>query len=175
MQASVALTCRLSHCGLQALEHRLSCSVTCEIFPGQGSNSCPLHCQADAYPLCHQGSPATLFQLDPFSAVILPASLSLHCRAQFLFPLWVEGRKLPSSVLLIRTRESGRPRLAGHAVPSLSRFHWPMARASSWPGEQRCGEVRVKRGVIRKKTTHSSWKGGWKDKQRSGRKWLNIF
>ena len=43
-----------------------------------------------------------LSQLDPLGAIIPPASLPLHCRAQsFCF--------LPSSVLLVRTRESGRP------------------------------------------------------------------
>ena len=39
---------------------RLSCSVACGIFPDQGSNPCPLHWQADSYPLRHQGSPATV-------------------------------------------------------------------------------------------------------------------
>ena len=35
----------------------LSCSVACGILPDQGLNLCPLHWQADSYPLCHQGSP----------------------------------------------------------------------------------------------------------------------
>ena len=34
----------------------LSCSVACGILPGQGSNPCLLHWQADALPLNHQGS-----------------------------------------------------------------------------------------------------------------------
>ena len=45
-----------SYCEAQALEaqasaavaHRLSCSVACGIFLGQGSNLCPLHWQADS-------------------------------------------------------------------------------------------------------------------------------
>ena len=37
--------------------HRLSCSMACEIFPIQSLNPCPLHWQADSYPLCHQGNP----------------------------------------------------------------------------------------------------------------------
>ena len=41
--------------------HRLSCSTACEIFPGQGSNPCPLHWQADSYPLDHQRSPVVIF------------------------------------------------------------------------------------------------------------------
>ena len=46
-QASVVVACRLS------------CPVACGIFPGQGSNSYPLHWQADSSPLSHQGSPRT--------------------------------------------------------------------------------------------------------------------
>ena len=34
----------------------LCCLVACEIFPDQGSNLCPLHRQADSYPLDHKGS-----------------------------------------------------------------------------------------------------------------------
>ena len=41
--------------------HELSCPETCGIFPDQGSNPCPLHCQTDFYPLYHQGSPILLF------------------------------------------------------------------------------------------------------------------
>ena len=36
--------------------HSLSLSMVCGIFPDQGSNLCPLHLQADSYPLCHQRS-----------------------------------------------------------------------------------------------------------------------
>ena len=35
----------------------LSCSAAHGIFPDQGSNWCPLHCQVDSLPLSHQGSP----------------------------------------------------------------------------------------------------------------------
>ena len=38
------------------MAHGLSCSVACGIFPDQGSNLCPLHWQADSYPLCLQRS-----------------------------------------------------------------------------------------------------------------------
>ena len=34
-----------------------SCSAACGVFPDQGSNPCPLHWQADSYPLHHRGSP----------------------------------------------------------------------------------------------------------------------
>ena len=47
--------------GSVVVAHRLSCSAACGIFPDQGSNPCPLHWQADSQPLCHQGSPITLF------------------------------------------------------------------------------------------------------------------
>ena len=43
--------------GSVVVVHGLSCSVACGIFPGQGSNPCPLHWQVDSYPLHHQGSP----------------------------------------------------------------------------------------------------------------------
>ena len=39
----------------------LSCSMSCGIFPEQGSNPCPLHWQADSQPLHHQGSPLSFF------------------------------------------------------------------------------------------------------------------
>ena len=53
-----------SSCGAWALgaqasvvvAHGLSCSAACAIFLDQGLNSHPLHRQADAYPLYHQGS-----------------------------------------------------------------------------------------------------------------------
>ena len=34
--------------GSVVVAHRLSCSTACGIFPGQGSNPCPLHWQADS-------------------------------------------------------------------------------------------------------------------------------
>ena len=43
---------RLKSCGTG-----LSCSAAWVTFPGQGSNLCPLNCQADSNPLYHQGSP----------------------------------------------------------------------------------------------------------------------
>ena len=43
--------------GSAIVAHGPSCSTACGIFWDQGSNSCPLHWQADSQPLCHQGSP----------------------------------------------------------------------------------------------------------------------
>ena len=40
-----------------AVAHRLSCPVACGIFLDQGSSLCPLHWQADSYPLYHHSSP----------------------------------------------------------------------------------------------------------------------
>ena len=52
---SVAVVHGLGNCDLQALNagsvvvaHRLCCSMACEIFPGQGSDWCPLHCKSDS-------------------------------------------------------------------------------------------------------------------------------
>ena len=44
--------------GSVVVVHGLSCSAACGILPGQGSNPCPLHWQADSQPLRHQGSPS---------------------------------------------------------------------------------------------------------------------
>ena len=43
--------------GPAAVAHGPSRSAAWRIFPDQGSNPCPLHCQADSQPLRHQGSP----------------------------------------------------------------------------------------------------------------------
>ena len=47
--------------GSVIVAHRPSCSAACGIFPGRGSNPCPLHWQADSQPLRHQGSPTSVF------------------------------------------------------------------------------------------------------------------
>ena len=47
--------------GSVIVAHGPSCSAACGIFPDQGSNPCPLHWQADAQPLRHQGNPSTVF------------------------------------------------------------------------------------------------------------------
>ena len=47
--------------GSVVVVHGLSCSAACGIFPGQGSDPCPLHWQADSQPLHHQGSPTICF------------------------------------------------------------------------------------------------------------------
>ena len=43
--------------GSVVVAHGPSCSAACGILPDQGSNPCPLHCQAGSQPLRHQGSP----------------------------------------------------------------------------------------------------------------------
>ena len=43
-----------------AVAHGLSRSTARGIFLDQGSNPCPLHWQADSYPLHHQGSPGVV-------------------------------------------------------------------------------------------------------------------
>ena len=48
--------------------HRFSCFGLCEIFLGQGSNLCPLHQQADSYPLHCQGSSVCPFLNKEISA-----------------------------------------------------------------------------------------------------------
>ena len=48
--------------GSVTVAHGSSGSAACGIFPDQGSNSCPLHWQADSQPLRHQGSPSVSFK-----------------------------------------------------------------------------------------------------------------
>ena len=43
----------------------LSRSTARGIFPGQGSNPCPVHWQADSYPLDPQGRPYLLLIVKP--------------------------------------------------------------------------------------------------------------
>ena len=47
--------------GSVIVAHRPSRSVSCGIFPDQGSNPCPLHWRADSQPLRQQGSPTLLY------------------------------------------------------------------------------------------------------------------
>ena len=49
------------HAGSVVVVHGLGCSPTCERFPDQESNLCPLHWQVDSYPLYHQGSPLIIW------------------------------------------------------------------------------------------------------------------
>ena len=46
--------------GPVVVAHGLSCSTACGIFLDQELKLCPLHWQADSYPLCHQESPCFL-------------------------------------------------------------------------------------------------------------------
>ena len=55
-QDLVVVAPRLSSTGPVVVEHWLSCSMACAIFPDQGSNLCLLHWQAGSLPLSHQGS-----------------------------------------------------------------------------------------------------------------------
>ncbi|XP_059856846.1 protein BANP isoform X2 [Delphinus delphis] len=47
--------------GSAAVAHGPSRSAACGIFPDRGTNSCPLHRQADSQPLRHRGSPRVGF------------------------------------------------------------------------------------------------------------------
>ena len=59
--ASVVAAQALQSTGSVVVAHGLSCSMSCGISLDQGWNPCPLHWQADSYPLYHQGSPQLLF------------------------------------------------------------------------------------------------------------------
>ena len=65
------------------VEHGISRSVACRIFPDQVSNLCSLHYQMDSLPLYHPGK----------SQVIL---FLIFCRTSVLFFIW-----LPSGIIII--------------------------------------------------------------------------
>ena len=85
----------LISCGSRALQCRsvvvvrgLSCSVAYGIFLDQGLNLCPLHQQADCYPLHHQGGPSSRFNciLTFFllaTAVVLKLGCNLDSHGEF--------------------------------------------------------------------------------------------
>ena len=50
--------------------HRLSCSFACGIFPEKILNPCSLHCQADSYPLHHQGNPICWIIIDSLYSIV---------------------------------------------------------------------------------------------------------
>ena len=54
--------------------HRLSCSIACGIVLDQGSNPCPLHWQADSYPLYHWGNPKKY----DFKLQLVTTAMSFH-------------------------------------------------------------------------------------------------
>ena len=58
--------------GSVVVAHGPSCSAACGIFPDQGLNPCPLHWQADAQPLRHQGNPKPTFkERDNFNIIFV--------------------------------------------------------------------------------------------------------
>ena len=52
--------------------HELSCSVTCDMLPDQGSNQRLLRWQVESYPLHHQGSSSFFVYLCRFFYLWLP-------------------------------------------------------------------------------------------------------
>ena len=66
--------------------HGPSRSVACGIFPDQGSNSCPLHWQADSQPLCHQGSPSDVI-LICISLRLAMLNIFFSAYLPFVYPL----------------------------------------------------------------------------------------
>ena len=60
------------------MAHGLSSSKACEIFPDQRSNPCPLHWQADSYPLDQQGSPKSFFNVTNLTESDPPSHFDTH-------------------------------------------------------------------------------------------------
>ena len=86
--------------GSVVVAHGPSCSAACGIFPGQGSNPCPLHWQADSQPLHHQGSPWRAFKICqvifhpylPCPMVGIGPNMTMHIRS--LSSLLLESRDI---------------------------------------------------------------------------------
>ena len=75
--------------GSVIVAHGPSCSAACG-FPGQGSNPCPLHWQADSQPLRHQGSPwVIMFSLSFVSRYFLISSVISWLFSCVLFSLHI--------------------------------------------------------------------------------------
>ena len=94
--------------GSVVVAHGPSCSAACGIFPGHGSNPCPLHWQADSQPLCHQGSPS--FATFKYShkclvVVVFETLLTFWCYKMsqaFIYPTPVlESAMVPKSPLIL--------------------------------------------------------------------------
>ena len=58
----------LGHTGFSSCSTKAQQPCACGIFPGQESNSYPLHWQVDSQPLDHQGSPGNLLEMKVFGA-----------------------------------------------------------------------------------------------------------
>ena len=84
--------------GSAIVAHGPSCSAACGIFPGQGSNPCPLHWQADSQPLRHQGSPIYFFNVNYF-IYLLWGRLYFPKMAIIFFGLTYPSRTLLLSLL----------------------------------------------------------------------------
>ena len=109
--------------------HGPSCSTACGIFLDQGSNLCPLHWQADSYPLCHEGSPQYCFNHDfPFHfSNIFPypqfISISFIFKVSICFPGSSAGKESaykegdPGSI-------PGSGRLAGEGIGYPLQYSW---------------------------------------------------
>ena len=59
--SSAVAACGPWSVGTVGVVHGLGCSLACGIFPGQGSNPCPLCWEVGSYPLSHKGSPIFIF------------------------------------------------------------------------------------------------------------------
>ena len=85
----------------------LSCPVACGIFPDQRWNLCPLHWQADSYPLDHQGSlPIFVFNVVCLLVILVQAVSPLALLTFVLEVLcWGQG--------------GGWAAHCGHSIPDL--------------------------------------------------------
>ena len=95
---------RLYGACLVAVAPRLSCSSPLGIFPDQGSNPCPLHWQADFYPLCHQGNPDLYQSFSP--APTFSVHVAFSCRWANNTPLESQSWIDPAASILLKNPTS---------------------------------------------------------------------
>ena len=113
----------MQHLGSAVVVLGLGCSAACGIFLDQGSNLCPLHWQADSYPLHHKGSPYDFYSLyrcprpkeyflffpsrDCFFSYLLQTCtclvVQLLIRVRFFVTPWTATRQASPSITISRS------------------------------------------------------------------------
>ena len=151
---------------------RPSCPVACGISLDQGANSCPLHWQADSYPLDHQGSPLTDF-LCGWCAVFTLYRIFLPTPACQHLKVLLTSRILPPAPTAARG--------AGRAVEALIHVCRetgvseearcsPLPLGRPWAGKVQITGTRYKRFYFSRKSKvqRGSREGSWAWRSRGG-------
>ena len=128
--------------------------MACGISLDQESNPCPLHWQADSYPLDHQGSPLTDFlcgwcAVCALYCILLPTPTCQHLKVLLSSrilppaPTAARGARRVVEALVHVCRETGVSEEAGCSPPPLGR---------PWAGKVRITRTRYKRFYFSRKS-----------------------